>query len=241
MFKKESLLTLLSLNTTEALVSRAKNGDNKALNQLIEQNKDLLSAKSFIFRKAPIPGAAIEGEAMRLLLVAVNRYDPNSTANFRTYLEHTLRGLNRYVNSNKNIARIPENRLAQIRHFETIKSLLRTDRGRDPTIDELSDELGWSMPEVAAMNKSLKQKDLSEMSFISEDAATRVSSRLTETGELLYVTLLPEEKLVYDYLLGAHGKPKLSSVFTIARKTKLSTDKVYRVRRDISRKLNTYI
>lgn len=223
--------------TDIGLVERAQAGDHTALNQLIVNHKDLIDVTVAKYRKAPIPIPAIEGEAIKLLTVAVQKFNPAAGASFRTYLETTLRGTNRYVNSNKNVARIPEHRLLRIRHFETVKSLLRAQLGREPGIDELSDQLGWSLPEVAAMDKALKQKDLAEMDFVSTGKKEQLESKIVETAEFLYGSLLPEEQLVYDYSIGTHGKPKLSSIAEIAKKTNMSPDRVYKITRNITRKI----
>jgi DNA-directed RNA polymerase sigma subunit (sigma70/sigma32) len=232
-----SNLSLLRAQTDLGLVEKAKAGDYVALNQLISNNRDLIDVTIAKYRKAPIPTPAIEGEVLRLLTVAVQKFDPHAGANFRTYLETILRGTNRYVNSNKNVARIPEHRMLRIRHYETIKSLLKAQTNREPTIDELADQLGWSMSDVSAMDKALRQKDLAEMDFVTGGAKEQLESRLTETAEFLYSGLLPEEQLVYDYSIGRHGKPKISSIAEIARKTGLTPDRVYKITRIVMQKI----
>jgi DNA-directed RNA polymerase sigma subunit (sigma70/sigma32) len=232
-----SNISLLRAQTDIGLVEKAKAGDYAALNQLIANNRDLIDVTVAKYRKAPIPTPAIEGEVIKLLTVAVQKFSPSAGASFRTYLETTLRGTNRYVNSNKNIARIPEHRLLRIRHYETLKSVLKAQTNREPTIDELSDQLGWSLADVAAMDKSLRQKDLSEMDFVTGGAKEQLESRITETADFLYDNLLPDEQLVYDYCAGKHGKPKISTVAEIARKTGMSSDRVYKLQRSVSRKI----
>lgn len=233
-----SNLTLFKAQTDSGLVARAQAGDHVALNQLIANNRDLLDVTIAKYRKAPVPTPAIEGEVLKLFTIAVHKYSPAAGATFRTYLETVLRGTNRYVNSNKNVARIPEHRLLRIRHYETIKSLLRAQTNREPTIDELSDQLGWSLADVAAMDKALRQKDLAEMDFVTGGDQEKLESRITETAEFLYDSLLPDEKLVYDYSTGRHGKPRVASVADMARKTGLTVDRVYKLTRSVTRKVN---
>ena len=223
------------------LVRRAKAGDASAINELIRQNRDLIDIKVRNYRKAPVPGAAVEGEALNLLLLAINKYSPSSGANFRTYYEHMLRGLNRYVNSNKNIARIPENKFLRMRHYMSVRSLLQAQYGRAPQLAEMSDELGWSKPDVYAMEQALKQKDFSAFDFEEQGKATQLQSRMYETGELLYASLSPKEKQIYDFSLGTHGKPVITSVVELAKRTGLSTDQVYKMRRNITQRISTHL
>lgn len=231
----------ISLLNDADLVRRAKAGDKIALNELIRLHKDLIDVKVNNFKKAPVPGAAIEGEALALFLAALDRYTPASGANFRTYLEHMLRGLNRYVNSNKNIARIPENKFLRMRHYMSLRSLLVAQYNREPTLDELSDETGWSKTDVAAMEQALKQKDLAAFDFEEQGKAKQMESRLYETSEFLYASLTPQEKQIYDYSLGAHGKPVINSVAELAKKTGMSTDQVYKIRRQIAQRISQHL
>jgi len=229
-----NILRKIADNTEAGLVRRAQAGDKIALNDLIRMNKDLIDVKVYNYRKAPVPGAAVEGEAFNLFLLALEKYSPASGASFRTYLEHTLRGLNRYVNSNKNIARVPENKFLRMRHFMSVRSLLQAQYGRAPTVSEISDELGWSRNDVFSMEQALKQRDLSSMDYEDQGKATQLTSRMHETAELLYSSLSPTERQIYDYSLGAHGKPIIHSVVDLSKKTGLSTDQVYKIRRSLT-------
>lgn len=222
--------------TDVELVRRAKAGDTTALNQLIRNHKDLLAMKArYAGGRAPIPLPAVEGEAMRIVALAVNRYDPNSNASFRTFLDAHLRGLNRYVQGNKRVDRVPEHRLLQVQRFQAVKSLLRTERGREPTTQELVESLGWSPSEVVQMEKILHQRSLAASGLHNVSQQTSAFSRYSESAELLYVTWTPAEKLVYDYSLGAHGKPQISSVEQIARKTGMTADRVYKIKRKLTK------
>lgn len=235
-----SLLKYSLLNDA-ALVQKAKAGDKAAINELIRINKDLIDAKVGNYRKAPVPAAAVEGEALNLFLIALDKYTPASGANFRTYYEHMLRGLNRYVNTNKNIARIPENKFLRMRHYMNIRSLLVAQLNRQPTLDELSDETGWNKTDVQAMEQALQQKDLAAMDFEEQGKAKQLESRMYETSEFLYAALTPQEKQIYDYSLGAHGKPTITSVEALAKKTGLSSDQVYKIRRQISQRIAQHL
>ena len=100
------------------LIEAAKRGDAMAKNELIRKYKQTIKIKVAGYSRAPIPTAALEGEAMRLLLHAVNRFDPKKGVQFKTFLEQNLRGLYRYTAKTKNVARIPEHQQLQISLFK---------------------------------------------------------------------------------------------------------------------------
>jgi hypothetical protein len=226
------------LNSDSELVRRAKAGDSRSLNELVTRHKDLLEIRTNQFRQAPIPTPAIFGESIRLVRVAVQQYRPESGIQFRTFLEATLRGLNRYVNSNKRVDRVPEHRSLQIGRYKAIKSLVKADKSREPTADELADELGWSLKDVLEMEKILRQGTYAASGISNLSVSNTMASRQAETVDLMYVTWTPEEKLVFDYSLGAHGKAATSSVVEIAKNINTTTDKVYRIRRQLAKKLS---
>jgi DNA-directed RNA polymerase sigma subunit (sigma70/sigma32) len=224
------------------LVRRAKVGDKLALNQLIKNHRDLLELKArYAGGRAPIPLPAVEGEAMRIVALAVTRYDPTSNASFRTFLDAHLRGLNRYVQSNKRVDRVPEHRQLQIQRFQSVKSLLQTERGREPTTQELVEALGWSQSDVMEMDKVLQQRSLAASGLYNVRQQTSAFSRYNESAELLYVTWTPQEQLVYDYSLGAHGKPQIASVEQIASKTGMTADRVYKLKRKLTKDIASNI
>jgi DNA-directed RNA polymerase sigma subunit (sigma70/sigma32) len=227
-----------ALATRDAkLVADYKGGDKQALNQLIRNHMDLLIMKARRFDKAPVPYPAVLGQAMQLTAVAAKKYDPDSDVRFRTFLEHYLRGLRRYVDQNKRVDRVPEHRLLQVNRYMSQKALLQARQDREPSNQELAEALGWSVTEVQQMEKVLNQRSLAASGLENVEGEDAAQSRFAETVELSYVSWSPEEQLVYDYSVGAHGKPQLRSVPEIAKTTGLSTDAVYRIKRKLAKQL----
>lgn len=217
------------------LVNKAKRGDSQALNELIDRHSDLINKKVGGFAFAPVPSSVIHAQALKLLKTAVDKYSPSEGANFRTYLESNLR-LTRFVNDHKTIARIPEHRSLMIGRYVAAKNMLFADKSREPTAEELAHELKISITDAAKLEEIVNAKTLSS-SAMTFDQVSNVSNRFTNAGEFMYFGLTPQEQLVYDYSLGAHGKPALKSVTDIAKKVGITTDKVYQIKRDLGEKI----
>lgn len=222
--------------TDEELAKKAKGGDAAALNELADRFADLLKTKARGFAMATVPQPAVQAEAMRLLSLTAQRFDPKGGTAFKTFLITQLQALNRFVQSYRNIARIPEHRALEIGRFRTVKNLLFAHSGREPDTMELSDALGWHPHRVETMERSMR-RDLSASGFSQTDtdfeANVRQHPRLKETMDFLYVEMTPEERLVFDYTMGAHGKPALDSVADIAKRTGLTPDRIYAIKRHI--------
>lgn len=227
----------MAVNDEKDLLKRAKAGDPIAKNELIQRYRPMLRHKIRAYSRAPVPQAALQGEAMRLLLHAIDRYDPAKGVKFKTFLDHNLRGLYRYTARAKNVARIPEHQTLQISRFKNVKSILESKKGREPTAHEVADALAWSPAQVTKMETALNRRDIAASGIEAMHGKERLEEKMEDLMEYEYFEMMPEEKLVFDYTLGKHGKPKLRDVKSISRRTGLSTDKVYEIKRNIAQKI----
>ena len=227
----------MAVDPDHALIMRAKQGDTFARNDLLRKYRVSIDRLTRKFMRAPVPPAAIHGEAMKLLLLSVEKWDPTRGILFKTFMETQMRGIYRYVTTNKNVARVPEHRVLEIRRYQNAKSLLEAQKDREPTHDEMADHLNWSTQQVQMMDTALSRGALSlatseERGF--QDPVT-FYNRMGETFEFMYFNMTPDEKIIYDYSLGAHGKRKLGSVAEISQVTRIPTDKVYAIKRKLAR------
>ena len=235
-------LKKLAFDTTdEALVAKYQQGDTKALNELIDRHKDLIKYKVQGFRSVPVPIPAVYGEGLKILSVAARQFNPEANVKFRTFLDSNLRGLNRYTHKHKNVLHFPENKMLKITKFKEVSDLLSQQYGRPPSDWQLADALGWAIPEVKETRRKLSQRELAASQL--ENVVGRkqeddsIIARHNETAEFLYYSLTPEQKMVFDYALGRHGKPKLKTDAMIATRTGLSPSKVNRIRKDLAKKI----
>lgn len=221
----------------EDLAVRAKKGDLLARNDLLRRYQTPIRIRVRGYSRAPVPEAALEGEAMRLLLYAADRFDPKAGIKFKTFLDTYLKGLYRYTAKHQNIARIPEHQVMEITRYKNTKSLLQAQKNREPTHEEMSDALGWSPSQVQRVETSLSRRDIAMSGIEGAAEVKKLNERVEETLEFEYFSMTPKEKLVYDYSLGRHGRPRIESVADIAKKTGLSEGEVYAAKRDLAKRI----
>jgi DNA-directed RNA polymerase sigma subunit (sigma70/sigma32) len=226
-------------NSDRDLLERVKRGDSLAKNELVRKYMPVIRQRLKVYSRAPVPIGALEGEGIKLLLYAAQRYDPNSGVQFRTFLGHNLKGLYRYVNQHKNVARIPEHQVLQITRFKNTKDLLQVDKGREVTNEEMADALNWSVPQVRKMEMSVSRRDIAMSGIETLHEVDRLDERMEDLLEFAYFQMTPEEKLVYDYSLGRHGKMRLKDAKEISRKTGLTLDKVYEIKREVAQRVQS--
>jgi DNA-directed RNA polymerase sigma subunit (sigma70/sigma32) len=135
------------------------------------------------------------------------------------------------------MARIPENRVLRLKRYKEVKSLLKLNKGREPDTLELADALGWAPQAVITTETSLR-KDLSSSHFQDTDldVEAKADSRLKETVEMLYYELTPEERLVYDYSMGRHGKPAVD-VNEMEKETGIQAHRIYEIKKKLAKRV----
>lgn len=225
------------MEVTDALLEKAKT-DPGALNSVLEASIGTIKKAASAYAGAPIPGAAIYGEGLRLAVNAIRGWDPSKGAAWTTHLTAHLRRLNRYVESNKRVDRVPENQYLRLTKYRAAKSLLeQRNGGREPTSVELADYLGWPVNHVERIEKVNSQRSLAGSGIEGAQRMSTADAMAKEKAELLYYGWPQEKQLVYDYLLGQHGKPRTGSVDVIAKKINKSPTSVYRIRNALANEL----
>jgi len=192
------------------LWKRWKDGDEKARNELLKSLTPLLTSQVNRFTASGLPESSIKTESRRLALEAFKTYDPSKSA-LNTHIVNHQKHLQRFVLNYQNVGRIPENRGLAISKFENIKRNLMEELGREPSMAEMSKELGWSIKEVDRMDRELR-RDLSTASQGEDDYFEDFIFNTDETAEIMqfiYYEASPEEKVILEYLQGLGGKPKL--------------------------------
>lgn len=185
-----------------------KSPSDQKLAELLVSLDPLIQKRVNQFIGAPLPRSAIEAEARKQAVGALESYKPNMGAALGTHVNNYLQKVYRYVTTYQNVGRLPESRAAKIDLFQKTKAALAVQKGREPTTIELADELNWSPREVGRMEVELR-KDLGletsfgEMKFLDAD-------RNAELLTFGYFELTPEEQLVFDYSIGSHGKLRLT-------------------------------
>lgn len=149
----------------------------------------------------------LEIEAYRLAKMAYSTYSPHKGASLSTHLTNTLQKLSRKVYTHQNIARLPEYQVLKLKTFQNALGVLEDRLSREPTVEELSAELGWSRAAVQEYLKMIR----------AEHTESQTPASLYGSGEedsiihYVYHDLNPQQKLIFEHTTGYGGKPVLSN------------------------------
>jgi DNA-directed RNA polymerase specialized sigma subunit len=189
--------------------------------------------------KVNIPKTAIRAEFQIQALKAFEKYDPNKGVQLNTFLTGQLKSGQRFITTYQNVGHIPETRIYKITEFNTAKDVLKDKLGREPSAIEMADHLKWPIREVSALELETSRREI-PLSTLEADMSSIKPSEEAETLRLLQYDLDPEERAVYEYLVGMNGKPQLSPG-QISQKMGISQSKISRIRTNISNKAQRYM
>lgn len=155
---------------------------------------------------------AILNEAKILAVKAFDSYDPNKGTALATHVVSNLSPISRTVYTYQNVARIPENITLRLHGYNTAVETLKATHGREPTTDELHQELGWSAPEINRL-RTYQRADLVESGpAVRGDAFYSTNDDSDEDLlSAIYFDLLPDEKRLFEMVTGYGGHRQLAN------------------------------
>lgn len=149
----------------------------------------------------------LEMEAKRLAVEAFKSYNPSSGAALSTYVASRLPKISRTVYSNQNAARLSEANALLFHTYNSAQSKLSDQLGRDPTTDELADELGWSVRKLHQFRTQAGRKEYVE----SEDHPDAGMDADSYLHDFIHHDLPPLQKQIFEHLTGYRGAQKLGN------------------------------
>lgn len=172
-----------------------------------------------------LPQSFLEAEAKRLTFTAFESYKP-SIGKLSTHVGNKLRGIGRVNYTYQNSLRMPEARQRKYTVFSEARQKLEEDFGREPSMQELSEELKWPINEVGRMIHDVHR----ETSPVNTDSTPVFDDSEKFMVDYIYQSLHPEEKVIFEGITGYMGHPIIKPV-DLAKKLKLSESQ-FRRRRD---------
>lgn len=155
-----------------------------------------------------LPQSAHKIFAAQAFLNALETYDPKHGANLKTHVYGSVQNKTKRFNyMYQDLGYKPEPRAMQVGKYQAEFENLRLSLGREPTNNEIAQQLNWSVKDVNLIQKEVV-KDYSLSDSIGEHGVVE-GSKSEEILSYLYFELDQEEKLVYDYVFGRNGKPKM--------------------------------
>ena len=140
---------LLSHEEEIDLSKRAKQGDGRARQRLIEKNLRLVVSVAKRYRGYGLPFEDLIQEGNIGLMKAVEKFDPDRGFRFSTYATWWIRqAVGRAVADKSRTIRVPVYMDGKMRKMARTYNGLKAELRREPTDEEVAKALGWSAEDV---------------------------------------------------------------------------------------------
>ena len=208
------------------LAARIKKGDREARTLMISANLRLVIKIAHDYANLGLPLLDLVSEGNIGLMRAVERFDPAKGGKLSTYAAWWIKqSIKRALANQSKTIRLPVHLVDKISKMNRVASQLSEELGREPTDDELAEEVGLSPRSVsqlkmasirpASLNAPINVDDSTELGDLvgDEDARTpfeflRDRNLRDELPELLAI-LDPRERTIIFQRFGLDGaRPK---------------------------------
>jgi DNA-directed RNA polymerase specialized sigma subunit len=183
-----------------------KDRSQMTLNALLDRLNPLIQREVQKWGSA-VPRPALESKARVLAVEALKTYNPNRGAAVGTHVSSRLRKLSRFVYPYQNVARLPENKQLNYNTFQVAQNQLYDTLGRDPSVTELSDNLGWTKKRVSDFQYTFARRELVESEGAHLDTQTSDDSLV----DFYYHGLPPNDQRLFEDITGYGGRPVLNN------------------------------
>jgi len=184
---------LLTADEEIELGRKIRNGDAAARERMIHANLRLVVtiARDYVNLGLPLPDLISEGNIG--LMEAVGRFDPGKGSKLSTYASWWInRAIQRaLVNQSKTI-RLPAEVVDRIRRMRRVSAQVSNDLGREPTDEELAEELGIPNEKIARL-KTVGLVPASLDAPISDEEQTALCENIRDEQSLTPFEFLREK------------------------------------------------
>ena len=223
-------IPLLTPEQEVKLAHQIKRGDQQAGAEMVRANLRLVVKIARDYANFGLPVLDLISEGNIGLMKAVERFDPKKGGKLSTYAAWWIKqSIRRALASQAKTIRLPVHLIDKIGKMRRVSSQMMEELGREPTDDELADEIGLSSSKVTALKSaalrpaSLDQPIQDDESFQFEDVVgdeesenpfetLRDKDMLEEVEELLHM-LDDRERMIINSRFGLDGQePKTLGV-----------------------------
>ncbi len=188
-------IPLLTPEDEIRLAARIKVGDQEARGQMIRANLRLVVKIAHDYSNLGLPLLDLISEGNIGLMKAVERFDPEKGGKLSTYAAWWIKqSIKRSLANQSKTIRLPVHLVDKISKIRRVSLQMSEELGREPTDDELAEEIGLSAAKVAQL-KTVSIRPASLDAPISEDDSTEFGEIVGDDEAMTPFELLRDKNL----------------------------------------------
>lgn len=199
-----------------------KQPTEQALSGLMQEMDGTISSALMSFTggdKSLLPRARI------MAAQAINSFDPTQGATLKTHVYNTLKGLNRFKAERAAVVHIPENVRLDANALYKFRVGFTEENGREPTVDEINDQLGLGNRRLRKAETFGKELSSSQMTSDKGDTNIFLKDDDDPWTDYVYHDLDDSNKKVMEFATG-YGGSQILPKKEIARRMGISAPAV---------------
>lgn len=225
--KEISQTPLLTREEEVVLAGKIQAGDKSAREQMIKANLRLVVKIARDYSNYGLPLVDLISEGNMGLMKAVERFDPEKGGKLSTYAAWWIKqSIKRALANQSKTIRLPVHMVDKIARMRRVSTILLEELGREPSAEELAEELGLPLKKVSLLQRASqrptsldapigKEDGTSYAEIIGDEKAVNPMEQLdnnTLHGELdgLLGLLDERESQIIDARFGLNGRTPMT-------------------------------
>jgi len=248
---------LLTIQEENELAARIKRGDRKARERMIKANLRLVVKIAREYEDYGMPLLDLINEGNMGLMKAVERFDPAKGAKLSTYSAWWIKqAIKRALANQSKTIRLPVHVVDKLFHMRHASVKLQETLGREPTDEELGEELGLSGRKVAQL-RTAAIRPASLEAPLGDDETSRIADVIRDESadtpyeqlegktniamlRELVATLHPREAEILRYRFGLDGDTE-KTLEDVGRKFGVTRERIRQIQNAALLKLRKQI
>lgn len=244
-FKDVRKSTILSQDEELALAEKIKNGDEKAIDKLVNANLKFVVSIAKEYQGQGLPLSDLINEGNIGLIKAATRFDHTKGFRFISYAVWWVKqSIIQSLNENARMVRLPANVINKLSHLNKEISNFESINEREPVFGEIEVKNNEIMnlvsyPKCSSLNEVINENgdELIELIASEEEESVILDERLKKELDVTLSILDKREREIVESYFGLNSESEPMTLEAIGERYGLTKERIRQIKEKALRKL----